>query len=91
MRGNRHSERNRNITNERHRNAEGTRTMNEKGMERLLNVNDVADMLGIAPKSVYRLVAERKIPYTKPTRMTLRFRRSVIEDWLESRSLLPKE
>ena len=58
---------------------------------RLLNVDEVAELIGIARKTVYELVQERKIPYIKPTRMTLRFRRSDIDEYLESRTVRPQD
>lgn len=59
--------------------------------ENLIDVNEVAALLGIARKTVYGLVQERKIPYIKPTRMTLRFRRTDIEAWLETRTIRPRD
>jgi excisionase family DNA binding protein len=57
--------------------------------DRLLKVDDVADLLGVSPKTVYGWVYQRAIPFVKPSRTTLRFRRSEIEAWLDDRSIAP--
>ena len=58
--------------------------------ERLMDVNEVAELLGVEPKTVYNWVYEGVIPYVKPTRMTLRFRPSDITEWLEERTHRPR-
>jgi excisionase family DNA binding protein len=56
---------------------------------RLLKVNEVAEMIGVSPKTVYGWVYQRAIPFVKPSRTTLRFRRNDIEAWLDERSVAP--
>ena len=58
---------------------------------RLLNVNDVADMLGASVKMVCGWVYEGIIPHVKPTARCLRFRRSDIDTWLDNRTRHPRE
>ncbi len=58
--------------------------------ERLMDVNEVADLLGVEPKTVYNWVYEGVIPYVKPTRMTLRLRPFGIAEWLEERTHRPR-
>lgn len=55
----------------------------------LWDVHDVARLLGITPRAVYKLVAARRIPYCKPTPAQLRFDAGEIRDWLESRTVRP--
>jgi excisionase family DNA binding protein len=50
--------------------------------ETLLDVNDVAMRLKVRVRYVYRLVAERRIPFLKIGHH-LRFRRSELEAWLD--------
>jgi excisionase family DNA binding protein len=50
--------------------------------EHLLDVNEVADRLGVTVRHVRRLVFERRIPYLKWGRL-LRFDERDIGDWLD--------
>ena len=50
-------------------------------MQRLMTVNDVADVLRLHPKTVYRLAAEKRIPSKKRAGLGLRFRPTDIEKW----------
>ena len=54
---------------------------------RLLDVNDVADMLNVSVKTVYGWVYDKRIPYLKPSRSILRFRKSDIEAWLDGQAV----
>lgn len=49
----------------------------------LLTIEQVAERLGVTVRHVRRLVAERRIPYTKWGKL-LRFDSSAIEQWIES-------
>lgn len=55
--------------------------------DRLLNVEEVADLLGVSEKTIYNWVYERRIPHVKPTRGTVRFKVSALRQWIESRSV----
>lgn len=55
---------------------------------RLLTTTEVADMLSISPKSVYRYAAEGRLPYIK-IESNLRFERQEILDWLEAKRFRP--
>ncbi len=48
-----------------------------------LSVSDVADLLGITPNSIYRLVMLRKIPHRKVNKL-LYFSRREMHDFIES-------
>ena len=49
----------------------------------LLNITTLADHLGVTPRHVRRLIAERRIPYLKWGRL-IRFDPDEIADWLDS-------
>jgi len=55
-----------------------------KIMEELLDPEAAAKVLGIKTITVYKWVAERKIPYVK-VGAALRFRPSALEAWLSDR------
>ena len=48
-----------------------------------MSLIEVADALGVAPHYVYRLVAQRRLPYFKIGRL-LRFEPDDIAAWLQS-------
>lgn len=51
-------------------------------LPRLLNINDVAEILGVNVRHVRRLVFESRIPYLKWGRL-LRFDPGEVERWLQ--------
>ena len=53
------------------------------GMPRLLNIEEVAEVLGVSVRHVRRLVFERRIPYTKWGHL-LRFDPREVEMWIRS-------
>lgn len=55
----------------------------------LLNINQVADRLGVEVRHVRRLVHERRIPYLKWGHL-LRFDPDEIERWLDSSRRRPE-
>ena len=64
---------------------ERTAAMVDNGaLERYLTVDDVANMIGVSPKTVYGWVYAQRIPHVKFSRSVLRFRRSDIDAWAES-------
>jgi excisionase family DNA binding protein len=52
-------------------------------MEKLMTIEEVAGVLQLSVKTIRRYVAGREIPYHK-LKMTVRFRPSEIERWIES-------
>jgi excisionase family DNA binding protein len=58
-----------------------TATGPSRAMDELLTVEDVADMLSVAPRYVRRLTAERRLPYIKWGRY-IRFDPKAIEVWV---------
>lgn len=55
-------------------------------MEKLLKIEEVADMLGYKIASIYQLVFRKEIPAIKITGRALRFKASDIEAWLEEKT-----
>lgn len=55
-------------------------------MEELLTVEEVAKWLRLKPKTVYAMVAARRIPHFKQGGV-LRFNRKVLEVWLNQNSV----
>jgi excisionase family DNA binding protein len=47
--------------------------------DRLLNVNEVAEFLGLAVGTVYHLVSQKRLPCIRLSARCLRFRRSDLE------------
>ena len=50
----------------------------------LIDIHGVADVLGVTPRHIQRLVAERRIPYLKVGRF-VRFDRAELSVWLDQR------
>ena len=59
-------------------------------MEQLMDPEAAAKVLGIRAVTVYKWVAERKIPFLKVSG-ALRFRPSALESWLKDREHGPDE
>lgn len=52
-------------------------------MNSLLTANEVAEYLSIHPKTIYRLVKEKRIPFIQRGGLGLRFREKDVEDWID--------
>ncbi|MEW6116362.1 MAG: helix-turn-helix domain-containing protein [Nitrospirota bacterium] len=57
--------------------------------EKLLRVEELAEMLNLKPSSIYQLVFKRKIPCIKISRRAVRFELNQILKWLESKAQQP--
>jgi len=57
-------------------------------MDRMLNVEQVAEQLGTSPRFVRRLIAERRIAFTKVGRH-IRFNAADIEDFVRAGRVEP--
>jgi len=55
--------------------------------DHLWNVREVAGFLGLAQGTVYHLVSQRRIPFTRLSSRCLKFRQSEILAWIEAKSL----
>ena len=54
----------------------------------LLSVENVASILAVKRRFVYRLVAQGRIPFVRVGRY-IRFRPEAIDSWMEARSTVP--
>ncbi len=61
----------------------GTSSRASKAQDRLLDVNEAADVLGLSPKTLYQWAYERRVPVVKLFGRALRFRLSVIQKLIE--------
>ena len=57
-------------------------------MEPLVTTKEVADFLGVSPRTVEAWVQARKIPHYKFGR-PVRFRLSEVEEWLKKQRVVP--
>ena len=55
---------------------------------RLIDINEVASVLGVTVRHVRRLVLERRIPYVKWGGL-LRFDAAAVSTWVEDKSVAP--
>ena len=60
-------------------------------MERLLTVREAAELLSIHPKSLYKLISQRRIPFIRKPGIGYRFRFSDLKKWLEEDLEIPSE
>ena len=58
----------------------------DTGLERLLTIQDICELLKVPRSYVYYLTHTKKIPHFK-INGHLRFRQSHIEEWLESQEV----
>ena len=56
-------------------------------MEKLLNIGEVAEYLGVTKATIYSWTSQNKIPHIKLTQKTLKFREKEIVDWLAQKSV----
>ncbi len=56
-------------------------------MEKLLNIDEVAEMLGVTKGAIYAWVYQKKIPHVKITKRLLKFREKDIMDWISQKSV----
>ncbi len=50
----------------------------------VFTVQDLATFLGLTPSSIYKMIKERRIPFTKPNGKTVFFLRSDVIEYLRS-------
>lgn len=58
--------------------------------DKLLTIQEVAVMTGLAVGSLYHLVSQRKIPVVRLSKRCLRFRRSDLYRWFDEKSEYPR-
>ena len=59
-----------------------------KQSKRLLTIQEMAELTGLSIATLYKMVNQRRIPYTKVGRL-LRFDRRLIDDWLQANTVMP--
>ncbi|MCH7411873.1 helix-turn-helix domain-containing protein [Belliella sp. R4-6] len=52
------------------------------GLKNILNVEELCEYTGFKKSFIYKLVHQRKIPYSKPNGKVLFFERKKIDNWL---------
>jgi excisionase family DNA binding protein len=52
--------------------------------DRLLNVIEVAALLGLAPGTIYHLVSQKRLPCVRLSARCLRFQESAIQQFINS-------
>jgi excisionase family DNA binding protein len=59
--------------------------------DRLLNIREVAELMGLAPGTVYHLVSQQRIPVVRLSRRCIRFRLSDVNAWLDQKTDFPNQ
>lgn len=57
-------------------------------MKRLLNIQEAASYTGVAVATLYRMVSQRRIPFTKVGRRTM-FDVRLLDDWIKQHTVMP--
>lgn len=57
-------------------------------MRRLLNVDEIAQYIGLSAHTVYTMVSQRRIPFTKIGRLT-KFDPQAIDEWIAKHTVSP--
>jgi excisionase family DNA binding protein len=52
--------------------------------DRLLTINEVADMTGLAVGTLYHFVSQKRIPVVRLSKRCIRFRKSDLSAWIET-------
>ncbi len=55
--------------------------------KKLLNIRETAEYLGVAEKTLYHWVSQRKIPFVKLSHKVLRFDAEKIDKWVEENTV----
>ena len=56
-------------------------------MEKLLNTDELAEILGVTKATIYSWTSQNKIPHVKLTKRLLKFREQEIMDWISQKSV----
>ncbi len=56
-------------------------------MEKLLNIDEVAEILGVTKATIYSWTSHNKIPHIKLTKRLLKFREKDIMDWISQKTV----
>jgi excisionase family DNA binding protein len=55
--------------------------------KRLLNISEASEYLGVAEKTLYHWVSQRRIPFVKLSHKVLRFDPARIDKWVEKNTV----
>jgi excisionase family DNA binding protein len=55
-------------------------------MDKLLTIADAAELLQLAPGTIYHLISRRALPCVRLSKRCVRFRQSELEEWISSHS-----
>jgi predicted DNA-binding transcriptional regulator AlpA len=61
----------------------------ESAADRLWNVTETAQFLGVEPTSLYHMVSRHSVPCIHLSKRCLRFRRSDLEAWIATKKSKP--
>lgn len=64
--------------------------MYKKAMQKLINVTDLSEITGLAVDTLYRWVAQKRVPYVKVGRLT-KFDITAIDEWIKDMSVSCKD
>lgn len=59
-------------------------------MAELISVQQLSEKINFAPRTIYRWVKDRRIPYVKMPSNDIRFDKQKIESWIENRTVKSK-
>jgi excisionase family DNA binding protein len=59
-------------------------------MTELISVQQLSEKINFAPRTIYRWINERRIPYVKMPGNGVRFDTQKIESWIENRTIKSK-
>ena len=60
--------------------------ISKRGMERLLDIREVSEMLGVKKATIYSWTSQNKIPHVKLSKRLLKFREKEIKDWITEKT-----
>jgi excisionase family DNA binding protein len=59
-------------------------------MTELISVQQLSEKIKFAPRTIYRWVKDRRIPFVKMPSNDIRFDKAKIENWIENRTIKSK-
>ena len=59
-------------------------------MTELISVQQLSEKINFAPRTIYRWVKDRRIPFVKMPSNDIRFDKQKIENWIENRTVKSK-
>ena len=56
-------------------------------MEKLLDIDEVTEILGVTRATIYSWTSRNKIPHIKLSKRLLKFREKELRDWIDQRAI----